>query len=127
MHDLIPLALKPKIGYFKFNCLFIPFIELLLVFTNVFHMSVPKPSDTIRSINSGIILFYGLWCYIYIAMFAARMLESVIEGKIVKRSDSLKGFVCLLFFPYGVWYIQPAVQRVLKKYESEKSQPAENN
>ncbi len=131
MHGLIPPSVRPKISYFKFNCLFIQFIALLFVFVTliatVFNISIPNLSDNIRSITLGIYLGYSIWCWIYISMFAARMLESVIEGKLVNKSDSLKGFVCLLFFPYGVWYIQPAVQQVLRKYEHAKGQPVNNN
>jgi hypothetical protein len=54
---------------------------------------------------------------LYSFMFAARMLESAIEGKIVNRSDSLKTFFYIWFFPIGIWYIQPAVKRVLIQQE----------
>ncbi|MGZ3814089.1 MAG: hypothetical protein ACXVB0_23960 [Mucilaginibacter sp.] len=50
---------------------------------------------------------------------AARMLESMFEGELVNRSDALKAFFGLWFFPFGIWYIQPAVKRVLDKYDSD--------
>jgi hypothetical protein len=51
-------------------------------------------------------------------MFASRMLESHFQKGIANRSDSLKAFLCFWFFPFGIWHIQAAVQRVLAKYES---------
>ncbi len=52
--------------------------------------------------------------FLYIFGFASSMLESVIEGKVVNMSDSIKGIICFWVFPFGVWQIQPAVHRVLK-------------
>lgn len=125
IHGLLPCELKPKIGYFKFNCLFLPFVVLfgtaLALLETIFNFSIPIPSFIVNWIISIIFLGYWAWCWLYISMYAGRMLESVIEGQLVNRSDALKAFVCFLAFPYGVWYIQPAVQRVLKKYEVGKS------
>ena len=80
-------------------------------------LHLPTLSYTIQSIITIIFLFYFIWSWLYISMFAARMLESVIEGELANKSDSLKGFFYFLFFPIGVWYIQSAVQRVLAKYK----------
>ncbi len=59
------------------------------------------------------VLLYLFFSFLYVFAFAARMLESMIEGEIVGISDSLKGLLCFWVFPFGVWQIQPAVQRVL--------------
>jgi len=88
---------------------------------NIYYLYIAQliPQKNIIELAGSIaILIYMIWTWIYIIMFAARMLESAIEGQLVNRSDALKGCFCLLFFPIGVWYIQPAVQRVLNKYNS---------
>jgi hypothetical protein len=121
MHKLIPLNTKPGIKYFKFNCLYIQFVLIAIVVFAIAEMllglHLPTMPYSVQSIIKIILLLYLIWSWVYFSMFAARMLESVIEGELVNKSDSLKGFFCLLFFPIGVWYIQPAVQRVLIKYK----------
>lgn len=128
MYNLIPEKLKPNIRYFNFCCWSILILIVILSIQTMLNPLSIKVSDfKIQAIFFLPVGLYLLWSLLYASMFAARMLESVIEGKIVNRSDSLKGFVCFMIFPIGVWYIQPAVQRVLSKYEPAKSQPAENN
>ena len=121
MHEFIPLNTKPGAKYFRFDCLYIQFISIAVVVFAIAEMllglHLPTLSYTVQSIITMILLLYFIWSWVYISMFAARMLESVIEGELVNKSDSLKGFFCFLFFPIGVWYIQPAVQRVLVTYK----------
>jgi hypothetical protein len=121
MQRLIPLSTKPGIKYFMFNCLYIQFVFIAMVAFAIakmlFGLYLPTLSYIIQLITSVVFLSYFIWSWLYISMFAARMLESVIEGELVNKSDSLKSFFCFLFFPIGVWHIQPAVQRVLVKYK----------
>ncbi len=105
MHKLIPDKRKPKINYFTFNSLFM----IIAIALSALILQMPGWLQIPLSL-------YVFWCWFYTAMFAARMLESMIEGELVGNSDSIKGFVCILFFPFGVWQIQPAVHRVLNKY-----------
>ena len=117
MHNYTSLQNKPSIRYFQFSCCLMPF---MIMSTQIFYLYLEAfitVNETLSTIISIAISCYMCWTWLYICMFAARMLESVIEGELVNKSDSLKGFVCLLFFPFGVWYIQPAVQRVLIKYK----------
>jgi hypothetical protein len=115
MHNLIPKRIKPEIGYFKFNCIFNIVVFIAILITGGYN------SETAGDFNLVFIpiTFYAIWSLIYVFSFAARMLESVIEGEIVGISDSIKGLFCFWFFPFGVWHIQPAVERVLEKYKNQ--------
>jgi hypothetical protein len=112
MNKRIPLSQRPRSIYFKLSCVY-----CVIVFgSNV--LSVPQPTNVIWQTLDIIFKLYTLWSWIYIVVFAARMLESVIEGRVVGISDSMKAIVCLIAFPWGVWTIQPAVKRVLIKYKA---------
>jgi hypothetical protein len=115
MHNVIPKHLRPNISYFNFCCLILVFAVLLLS-VYVDYIGQDYTDDQFWWIEASIVCLMGIGFYIF--SFAAKMLESAIEGRIVGFSDSIKAFFCFWFFPWGLWHIQPAVQRVLAKYES---------
>ena len=110
MHSFIDSESRPRIIYFKISC--------LLMFSIIvvgFYTPFESIGNTYFYFVFGII---GIVVMLYSFMFAARMLESAIEGKIVNRSESLKTFFYIWVFPIGVWYLQPAVKRVLMQHET---------
>ncbi|MDP9080896.1 MAG: hypothetical protein M3O71_26045 [Bacteroidota bacterium] len=113
MNALIPENKRPGVKLFKINFWLLVVFTVLVVNILVYTRAI-MDNNTIFSI-----VFAAVFIYLILSiwMFAARMLESMIEGYVVNRSDALKGFFCFWFFPFGIWYIQPAVQRVLAKYE----------
>ncbi|MET3498656.1 MULTISPECIES: hypothetical protein [Mucilaginibacter] len=111
MHSLIPV-IKPDIKYFRFSL-------LLIIIALIISRIAQVGGDNLAiwfSATGGIIYVIGFICA---CGFAGKMLESVIEGEIVGNSDALKAIICLIFFPIGLWHIQPAVQRVLAKYDKQ--------
>jgi len=116
MNSLLPTVIRPGTKFFKIHWWLL--LGIILFAYNILSYSTYSPLNS----NSEMIFFLGFGLIVVylefsIWMFAARMLESMIEGEIVNRSDSLKAFFCFWIFPIGVWYIQPAVHRVLAKYE----------
>lgn len=112
MHSLIPASVKPNIKYFRFYFLL---IIIALILFRIAQFSSGN-STTWLSAAGGIIYVIGFIC---VCGFAGKMLESIIEGEIVNNSDALKAIICFIIFPVGLWYIQPAVQRVLAKYDKQ--------
>jgi|GEM_PF-1257019 len=122
MHTLLPQNLKPSIIYFRISFLvilleiiFAGFYGTLTINQNIYERFISNLWILIP------IMLYLFWSFLYVFMFSARMLESAIEGELVNRSDSLKVFFGFWFYPIGIWYIQPAVQRVLNKHAIESS------
>jgi hypothetical protein len=113
MHALIPDKNKPSVNYFKLNFFLVVLAYILITITGWYKVSLGESFQWVFIP----IMIYLAWGLLYASAFAARMLESMIEGKIVSFSDSVKGLFCFWFFPFGLWYIQPAVQRVLNKYK----------
>jgi hypothetical protein len=120
MHALIPNKNKPNVTYFKYCCALLACTLIaIMVFSGLLgetNFMMKYPIDLFIIFPIYIFLCFSVW------MFAARMLESMIEGEMVNRSDALKAFFMFWMFPIGVWYIQPAVKRVLDKYNNDKIQ-----
>ncbi|NCD71390.1 hypothetical protein [Mucilaginibacter agri] len=115
MHGLIPPKLRPGITYFRVSCLFIIFLWVIGYFIQGYFANEELfQINSYKSLLYISLTLYTAWSILYIFSFAARMLESVIEGEITNLSDSLKAFFCFWFFPIGMWYIQPAVHRVIE-------------
>jgi len=118
MNALMPDKIRPNIKYFNFYCTGSVTMLFIMVALTYFNSTLYKLEDPIRiGITVALTLFY-FFLFFSMWMFAARMLESVTEGRLVYRSDSIRAFFYFWMFPIGVWYIQPAVKRVLDKYRS---------
>lgn len=112
MHTLLDHP-KPSAVYFKLSCLLICCSYIVLFFTGDFTIDLDNYKQYGITICFWVpISLYMFWSILYVFMFSARMLESVLNGHLVYRSDSLKAFFAFWFFPIGVWYIQPVVNRI---------------
>ena len=116
MHSLIPKHLAPKILLFKIGCVALTLcISASIILKNV-GIDLLAESNFYWFVALCIVNFsFGF----YVFSFASRMLESAIKGKIIGLGDSLIGFFGFWFFPIGLWYIQPAVHRVLNNLSSD--------
>jgi hypothetical protein len=114
MHSLLLVKSKPNIIYFKISCFSTALIILFSCFFN--------PSELLNPFADGskAYFFWVFFAFVMASMFyffgfAARMLQSKIDGEIANRSDSLRNFFYIWFFPIGIWYIQPMIKRALEK------------
>lgn len=55
---------------------------------------------------------YFMWSMLYMFYFAAKMLASSMEQRIVGFEDWISNFLSLWCFPIGVWFVQPRVNRL---------------
>lgn len=109
MHSFIQSPSKPKIIYFEITFSF--FVIWCII-------------DYFIPMNKAI--EYWIWplaalggiSLLYSFGFAARMFESVRQGEIVNRSDSLRTLFYILFFPIGIWFLQPSINEIMAEKES---------
>lgn len=107
-----------KINYFNFSVIFV--IGWLTAVTLIFDGGYNINQDNYQEFGNSIWIvlplhLYGMWSILYIFYFAAKMLMSVIEGKVVGFDKSLGYFFGFWFFPIGIWFIQPKAQRLIDK------------
>jgi len=110
MHNRLPNQLKPTIRHFNVCCLI---LLVLILSPYVLYLFLVSYVETYYIL---ILVMCGVSSLIYTISFSARMLESMIEGELVGFDASVKAFLMILMYPFGIWNIQPAVQRVLNKY-----------
>jgi hypothetical protein len=115
MHSLIPPKLQPKAVYFKLACLYVIIAFISLAFFSNFFLSVSPDKNSQLFVLFLALMLTVIGASFYIFSFAARMLESVINKRIVGFNESLKAFFCIWIFPYGIWHVQPVLQVILKK------------
>lgn len=57
---------------------------------------------------------------IYSMLFAARNLKTADLGREAQATDYFATFILILFFPLGIWFLQPTVNRLNHKYCDQK-------
>ena len=102
---------KFKISFFFLTVYFIFFIALI---------SFVKIGDLFESawaIGFVILHLAGIYCYLYCAYFNAKLLNSTGQNK-VRMNEILGDIFLILFFPLGVWFIQPRLNKIVRSQDS---------
>ncbi|ASS47891.1 MAG: hypothetical protein A3D31_01660 [Candidatus Fluviicola riflensis] len=58
--------------------------------------------------------FFSIFCIIYTLYFVAKTLKSVELQREAHFSDYIGEFFLIWFFPVGVWFIQPRINRIVQ-------------
>lgn len=115
LHKLLPENINMPLTKFKF-LLFFPLLHLIGLILFV----VMLISDISHGINPNIpfltILFlshlFALYGMLYCFYFIAKTLKSVEWRRTVTMSDYLGEFFLLWFYPIGIWFIQPRINKL---------------
>ncbi len=58
--------------------------------------------------------FFSIFCLIYIIYFIAKTLKSVELQREAHFSDYIGEFFLMWFFPVGIWFIQPRINKIVQ-------------
>ncbi|MFT5884232.1 MAG: hypothetical protein ACI9IP_000687 [Arcticibacterium sp.] len=110
-------AYEVRIKYFNFSILFV--VCWLLVATLFAQGGYQISQNNYQEFGSSLwiiasIYLYGVWSIIFIFYFAAKMLVSKNEGKIIGLDRAFNCFMGFWIFPIGIWFIQPMAQQLLE-------------
>ncbi|MBC8110310.1 MAG: hypothetical protein H7Y04_04545 [Verrucomicrobia bacterium] len=113
LYEKLPETVNMNLGKFK-TCIFIPvaYILLILIFLlgMAFQISVdPNPLVFILLIP---IHVFSMFCIFYCLYFNAKALKAVEWQKNVNFSDYSGEFFLLWFFPFGIWILQPRINKL---------------
>lgn len=120
LQDKVPAHIKMKVGKFKVF-FFIPLIYLSLISFLVFSMMSMIAgffASTISLVGVGLVFFihlFSMFCIFYVLYFAAKTFKTVELQKEVKFSDFVGEFFLLWFFPIGVWFLQPKINKLMEE------------
>ncbi len=119
MHKRLPASVKMNLGRFKIF-LFIPVIYILsicilmfFVFNNISTADQPPRYLGLFALIIPVHLF-SMFCIFYCLYFNAKALKSVELQRPVTFNDFVGEFFLLWFYPVGVWFIQPRVNKLVE-------------
>jgi hypothetical protein len=117
----VPENVKMKVRKFKFF-FFFPLIYLLIVMS-FFFFSINNMSgqniDSPFGISGGLfaviipIHLFAMFCIFYIFYFVARTFKTVELQRAVTFGDYAGEFFLLIFYPIGIWIIQPKINKMI--------------
>jgi len=94
-----------RLGFFRFALLY-PAVYII-IFINFFGTTRPALLALIFPLH-----FFAMFCLFYDLYFVSKSLALVETGKLVSFYDYAGSFFLLTFFPIGVWFIQPRINRL---------------
>ncbi len=115
LHKKLPSFAAMNLVRFKIF-IFIPVIYMLLVsgfmaVTFVGTSEVPRLSPAVVALIIPLYIF-SIFCIFYTYYFCAKALKTIEWTRPVKFSDFAGEFFLLWFFPVGIWFIQPRINRL---------------
>jgi hypothetical protein len=140
LQEKIPVELRLKTGFFKFFVIFpiIYFIAIALALFWFFSIIGIFPYGSIHTGENippliGFlpliffpIHFFYLFCTIYSMYFTARTIKTAELQKAVRFDEYIGEFFLIMFFPIGVWILQPRINKIIADDINNLNQPISN-
>lgn len=90
-------------------------IPLFIVFL-IRNTANPEPAQIMLIISTGIIAFvvhlFSMFCMVHTIYFSAKTIRAAELKRQVTFSDFAADFFLIWFFPIGIWFIQPRVNKL---------------
>ena len=61
--------------------------------------------------------FYLLFAWFYVFSFPGRIIRSIENNKESRLSDSIGDFFLTFFLPFGIWFLQPRINKIVETEE----------
>lgn len=121
-----PAMRKLKVKRFKIF-FFSPFVYMLLLsillptaFSQVnFDVGIVPPFLVVVFVFMFLGHLYSAFCMIYILYFCAKTVKSAALQREAHFSDYIGEFFLFWFFPIGVWFLQPKINKVVSRLNEE--------
>jgi len=116
LYEKLPPTVKMNLGKFK-AFLIMPIIYLIVLFP-LMYLFIPgqngSPTDQPPA-AVGLLIpvhLFAMFCLFYCLYFVAKVLKSVEWQRSVTFSDYAGEFFLIWFFPIGIWFIQPRINKL---------------
>lgn len=123
LQNKVPESVKMKVKKFKVF-FFIPMVYMLLITLfmlismNGLMTNGTEPSGALIGILFAIIVplhLFSMFCIFYSLYFVAKTFKTVELQREVSFSDFVGEFFLIWFFPIGIWFIQPKINKMIEK------------
>ena len=122
LQKYIPAEIKMKIKKFKVF-FFIPLFYILFIFiligTTFFGISTG--SNAVGGIIGNMLIFiipmhlFSMFCMFYLLYFVSKTIKTIELERPVTFSDFIGEFFMIWFFPIGIWFIQPRLNKIVSE------------
>jgi hypothetical protein len=136
LQKMVPPGIKMKVTKFKIF-FFIPVIYMTLIlgfisffFSGFFFNHHPNPELPGPEFFMGFAVIFPLhlfsmFCLFYCIYFVSKTIKTVEMQREVSFSDFVAEFFLIWFFPIGVWFIQPRINKMIKEYTGPGGEPVQ--
>jgi hypothetical protein len=111
LNSLVLPALRPRIGFFSFT----------VIFTSIYVIGFIALFQSVSPIAFAVIiplLLLAAFCMFYNFYFVSKSLVIAETGKSATFNEYAGTFFLLWFYPIGIWFIQPRINRLYAKTQS---------
>jgi len=120
LQKYIPNDIKMKMRKFKIF-FFIPLIYILfiLVFIGTTFYGITYGTNAVGGIAGKMILFivpmhiFSMFCIFYLLYFVSKTIKTAEFKRTVYFSDFIGEFFMIWFFPIGIWFLQPRINKIV--------------
>lgn len=90
---------------------------LYVVFVCIYYVFTLEMPENLRVIFFAIIPghIFLAYAYLYLLNFISKVISTLEFEKAVKFNEYISYFICLFFFPIGIWWINPKIKSLIEK------------
>ncbi|WP_303317954.1 hypothetical protein Q4Q34_18760 [Flavivirga abyssicola] len=133
LQKFIPTDIKMKMKKFKIF-FFIPLIYILflLVIIGTTFYGFSSGNNAVGGIVGKMLFFiipmhlFSMFCMFYLLYFVSKTIKTTELKRTVAFSDFIGEFFMIWFFPIGIWFIQPRLNKIISE-KSTNGNDAKNN
>lgn len=122
LQKFIPTDIEMKIKKFKIF-FFIPLVYILffLAIIGTTFYGISSGSNAIGGIVGKMLLFvvpmhlFSMFCIFYLLYFISKTIKTIELNQTVTFSEFAGEFFMIWFFPIGIWFIQPRINKIASK------------
>lgn len=119
LHKKLPQSMSMNLSVFK-SMILIPLVYIVAISTYFASSLQAQPNGQVQ-LSSGFfrliftIHLLAMFCILYCFYFNAKSLKAVEWQKPVTFSDYAGEFFLIWFFPIGIWFIQPRINKLFDR------------
>jgi hypothetical protein len=118
LHSMLPENVKMNLNTFKIF-LIIPSVYIVLLMIFMFGIFSVNPENGEASMEIMPLIvplhLFSMFCIFYCLYFVSKVLKAVEWQRPVTFSDYVGEFFLIWFFPLGIWFIQPRVNKMFRQ------------
>jgi hypothetical protein len=114
LKEKVPENAKLKVNRFKIFFI-IPVVYFVLYMTLFFPSIMKFEVEPALFLIIMPLHMFAMFCILYCLYFTAKTLRTVELQRKVHSSDYIGEFFLIMFFPIGVWFIQPRINKILQQ------------